>query len=334
MQLSPEMLKFLERLGVNTTRLKWKLYQLEQRKEQAKGSRLPTSLHWLKYRHKFCRHCGAVVDRDAEACDRCGRRVPSMSVYRLLRLLGLVSTQHSAPVVGVFLIAMVAVYLLSVMFQGPSALMAPSNRTLIYFGAWNPIAVHGNGEYWRMISFGLVHIGILHILFNGIALTQVGPLIELQAGPAKMLVLITLTQLTAAIATDIYYFRMADTSNPLYVVLLARTFTAGASGWLFGLLGFGIGYFHYVRAHEYRAFMIQWAVYGILFGILIGANNAAHVGGMLGGILMGLIPDQGRYEDRFWLPFWTTAAWFCGALWLITLAFMGHAIYTGWTTPH
>jgi rhomboid protease GluP len=324
MQLSPRVRAILERLGVNTTRLQWKLYQRERRmQEQTTQSRLPVGLRWLEYQHKFCPHCNAVVPRDERVCHKCGRRVPSMGVYRVRRILGLMSSNTAAPTVYLFLVVMLIVYLLQVMLQGPAAIINPSRLTLVVFGAWNPLFILYKHEYWRMISFGLVHAGALHILFNGIALTQVGPTIEEEAGYKRMLVLITFTQITAALATHYWYVQVGQS--------LAAV-TVGASGWLFGLLGYGIGHFHRSGERMRRDFFVQWAVYGILFGFLLGANNAAHVGGMLGGILMGALPRPRRFHDDKDSFLWTGAFWASAGLWLVTLGFMAHFIIQNWTT--
>jgi len=88
-------------------------------------------------------------------------------------------------VVWIVLAAAYSVYLqqlstFTLTYAGLSGLFAPSEDTLLRLGAWHPWPVHVAGEYWRLLSFGLVHFGIIHILFNGIALTQVGPLVEHQ----------------------------------------------------------------------------------------------------------------------------------------------------------
>ncbi|MDX9974749.1 MAG: rhomboid family intramembrane serine protease [FCB group bacterium] len=324
MQLSPKILEILAKLGVNTTRLQWKLYQRERRQqEQTTASRVPTGLRWLEYQHKFCPRCNAVVAREDRICPKCGRHVPSMGVYRIRRLLGLMSPGNTAVTVYLFLFAIMVIYLLQILKQGPSALISPNRITLLVFGGWNPYSILLGHEYWRMLSFGIVHAGILHILFNGLALTQVGPTIEEETGPGRMLTIITLTQLAAAIGSHVWYINIQQ--NP-------HATTVGASGWLFGLIGYGIG--HYYRSGERtrRDFFVQWAIYGLLFGLLFpGINNAAHVGGMVGGMLLGAVPSPLRRHERFWNPVWTAGFWISAALWLITLGFMARYMIMYWS---
>lgn len=324
MQLSPKMRAFLDRLGVNTTRLQWKLYERERKREnrqRAGQQQLPSTLQWLRYPHKFCPKCRAVVDRSERVCPRCGTRVHSMAVYRAQRLLGMTALGGTATTVYLFLTMMVAVYLAGALLQGPSALFNPRGVTLFMLGAWEPRAVLFLGEYWRMLSFGLVHGGILHILFNGYALSQVGPVVEEEVGHTRMLVVITLTQLGAAVATHVWY---------LYVLGLAVP-TVGASGWLFGLLGYGVGHYHRSGTNrELRNFFVQWIIYGILFGLLVRANNAAHIGGMLAGLALGLVPSQRRRWEHIWRPVWQGAFWISVGLWLFTLWHMASYVLAAW----
>mgnify|MGYP003884193297 CR=1 FL=1 len=83
-----------------------------------------------------------------------------------------------------------------------------------------------------------------------------------------MLVLITVTQLTAAIASHYYYYNYRSEMMAI---------TAGASGWLFGLIGYGIAHFHRQTGvlKDYQHQLIKWGIYSLIFGYIIGANNAA-----------------------------------------------------------
>ena len=214
-----QLVELLGRMGFNTTRLKWKLFQLEKRSQQkAFGVRLPATLQWLAYPHKRCRHCNGLVDRDARKCPHCGKRAPSMIGYRVTRLLGVALPQGTPVTVGVFILVMMLVFGIEIATQGISSALRPSVQTMMRFGALSGVT---RDEYWRYLAFGLSHIGAMHIAFNLFALTQVGPVVEGRIGPLRMLVLITVTQITASVATHIYYFNY-----------LHQNFnTAGASGW-------------------------------------------------------------------------------------------------------
>ena len=93
----PFVLRMLEKLGFNMTKLRWRLNKLEQRRDRLKeGGVMPERFRWLKFNNNIFRHCGALNDRDAGECYRCERRLPSLLGYRIGRLRGLI-VPESAP---------------------------------------------------------------------------------------------------------------------------------------------------------------------------------------------------------------------------------------------
>lgn len=160
--------------------------------------------------------------------------------------------------------------------QGPSVILSPDTYLLIHAGAqyWPLVLVEG--EWWRCLTYAFAHGGIIHLGFNMVVLYQVGPLLEAEVGKARFLFLYTFTALTA---TALGYFW-----HPMAPVV-------GASGSLFGLIGFSVVYYHRLgpQGLQIRNFMFQWAIFAFVFGLLVGADNAGHLGGALGGALLGLL---------------------------------------------
>jgi len=159
---------------------------------------------------------------------------------------------------------------------GGRVLLAPPTQLLIHWGGQFWPLVWQQGEWWRCLTYAFTHGGILHLGFNMMVLYQVGPLIESELGKSRFLVLYTLTALTA---TLLGYFW-----HPMTPVV-------GASGSLFGLIGFAVAYYHRLGqpGRYIRDFMFRWAVYAFIFGLLVGADNAGHLGGALGGAALGLV---------------------------------------------
>ncbi len=168
---------------------------------------------------------------------------------------------------------------------GAGTLMNPDTRLLIHSGAqfW-PLVIY-EGEWWRCLTYAFTHGGIIHIGFNMVVLFQVGPLIEEEIGKNRFIVLYTLTALTA---TALGYFW-----HPMTPVV-------GASGSLFGLIGFAVTYYHRMgpAGQQIRNFMFRWAVFAFVFGLLVGADNAGHLGGALGGAALGLVLPLGVRGQR------------------------------------
>jgi len=317
-------LDWLEARGLNVTKLRWRLYQMQRKAEAAKeGPKLPASMQWMAYQHKKCIRCGAINARDEKRCTECNARMPSMAVYRVMRLLGLTTPSTSPQVVYGFL-GVIGVMFLLMAAMHPEGIMRPTRYTAITFGAFAPVFLHYPEEWWRVLAFGLIHGGIIHIAFNAFALSQVGPIAEGMIGRARMLVLVTVTQIGAALATYFWYGLM--TGRPVQT-------TVGASGWLFGLIGFGI--FHLWRSGGdpmYRQALMQWAAYGAVFGLLMpGINNAAHLGGFLSGAAMAMAPMTGRLNPRKFDAIWYALAAVCVLLWAVSFAFMLYSIYSGWS---
>ncbi|NIQ94578.1 MAG: rhomboid family intramembrane serine protease [Desulfuromonadales bacterium] len=196
--------------------------------------------------------------------------------------------------VNLFLFALMVLW--GAKIQGAPPLLNPRGELLVKFGAqfW-PLVVYQN-EWWRCLTYAFTHGGLIHIGFNMVVLYQVGPMLEFAIGPARYLFLYTFTALCATFAGYLWH--------PMAVVV-------GASGSLFGLIGFAIAYFHRhgsPAAIQQRNFMLQWAVLAFVFGFLVGADNAAHLGGALSGALLGWVnPLSVRREQQLRTLFNTLA---------------------------
>ena len=320
----PLYIRVLEKLGVNVTRLRWRLYRRSQRDA---GGRLPSALQWLKFRHKICPHCGAVADRGARICASCERDLPSLLMYRVSRIFSSVMPADAPVTVNVFLGLMVVFFAMQMLMDGFSfrTMMSPSSPVLYALGSWSPATAVGDGQYWRFLSCGLLHGGLIHIGFNSFALTQIGPLVETRMSRARMLLLITLTQFGSTFAS--YFWQYLVRGNPLQP-------TVGASGWLFGLIGYGIIHFHLMgdRGKGIRDQLLRWALIVLVIGFLpvLPINNAAHIGGMLTGMAFAYLPDRdtGRAAPGDRLR--GLALWACVGLWLVTVLFMFRSAITLW----
>jgi len=190
-------------------------------------------------------------------------------------------------------------------FQG---LLSPSQEALTVFGAFST-ELWQNGEYWRALTMGLMHIGIIHLVFNLMALSQTLGAFESEIGSWPTLVLITLTQ-AGAVAVHV-------------LVHDPQTLTAGASGIAFGLIGFGVAYFHRSGNPVQRRFFLQWFAYGLVFGFLMRANHAAHIGGFLTGLPLGYLVAGMRIRHQ---GIWRAAGILCLAAWMTCLGFLARNI--------
>ena len=161
--------------------------------------------------------------------------------------------------------------------RGLSTVMSPDLDLLVYVGAQNWGRVFAHGEWWRIISYSYTHGGLLHLAFNMVALYQVGLLLEKEAGHAALLVVYVFSTLTATLAGYLWH---------------PEAYVVGASGALFGLIGFAVLFYRRQGDPHSMAkskFMLQWALFAFLFGLAVQADNAGHFGGAVGGALAALV---------------------------------------------
>ena len=199
---------------------------------------------------------------------------------------------------------------------GMRALLGPPTQLLVYWGGQFWPLVINQGQWWRCLTYAFTHGGILHIGFNMLVLYQIGPLIEAEIGAAPFLFLYTATALTAT-AMDYFW-------HPLVPVV-------GASGALFGLIGFAIVYYHRLGpAGEYiRNFMFRWAIYAFVFALVIGADNAAHLGGAAGGALFGLVMPLRVQTRRTLAPLFNALAVLSAVAIVASIALLLRSVMTG-----
>ena len=140
-----------------------------------------------------------------------------------------------------------------------------------------------DGEYWRIMSMVFLHIGVLHLVGNSLALLYLGRTCENIYGRAQFLFLYICAGLAGSVATLLFH-------EPYMT-------SVGASGAIFGLMGaqiaFGLKHRGAIPRRFQRNFglaSLAWGVFMILEGFRVpNVNNAAHIGGLLGGLACALV---------------------------------------------
>ncbi len=319
----PWYIRALDRLGVNTTRLRWRMYQREQHAMRILETGVkPPAPSWWSYPNKICLHCRAISNRESAVCDSCGRRLPSMWGYRIRRLvLGAVPAEGPAISMG-FLTVMVLFWGAQILTDGIGlrSVMGPSGNAIHALGEFASAYAVRDHQYWRFLAFGLVHGGLLHIGMNSYFLVQIGPLLESQLSRARMLTLVTISQLTSGLMCFVWYTLVQGFWYQPKVV--------GASGWLFGLLGFGIIWAHRAGMRPMRDSLIRSAAFMFVLGLMVnsmaaggGISNAAHFGGLVGGLFFGILPESGRNNPRAIEKTWNVLGGVSLALWIAAIVF-------------
>lgn len=272
--------KFFDSLGMNGTVWQWRIMNWKRRWQEGAQWQVKKVGH-TAYQHKLCRECGQMVDRHTKVCPYCQSRVSSWRLQVIQRFFGLMP--HNTVTKLLLAVNGINFGVLLILF-GFENIWNPTIKSLLLMGGWEPRLFLIYGEYWRLITCGYLHIGILHIGFNMMALAQVGPALERNIRGSRFFTVYTISLIGGSLANLLW--------RPE-----ANMVGAGASGALFGLIGFGISYEHFYGgpvSRQLRNFFFKWAIYGLLFGYVIGADNVAHMGGLISGLVMGFIIEKER----------------------------------------
>jgi rhomboid protease GluP len=160
-------------------------------------------------------------------------------------------------------------------------ILNPSTGVLLRWGAnFGPRTT--GGEWWRLGTSMFLHIGVLHIAFNMLALVNIGRLIERLLGKAGFALVYLVAGLTGSIAS---------------LAWIPYRVSAGASGAIFGLYGALIGFLvvHGRRLPEPAVSqLLKSALAFVGFNVIFGLTSpnidmSAHIGGLGGGLVCGLI---------------------------------------------
>lgn len=228
----------------------------------------PDELDWRCYKHPDrdagvrCRRCERALCPDCMItapvgfqCRECVKGAPAVRSLRSLR---------SDPYVTWALLALnVAIFLPGMGSQAQTVDLGLLGRLV------------ADGEWWRLVSSGFLHLNLMHLLFNMVGLWWLGGMLEPALGRARFAALYAGSLL----------------SGSLGVLLLSPdTFTGGASGAVFGLMGGAVVYQRSRGVDPMQSGLGGLLLINLLFtfarpGISIGG----HLGGLAGGALLGAL---------------------------------------------
>lgn len=247
---------------------------------------------------RMCPHCRAFVETSARVCTECHEPLGRTYAQRVAggaALAGLVPPTHFTTIIILLLNSglFAATALLSA--QRGGGFLSVSGEVLYDFGAKESLSILARGQWWRLVTAGFLHGGLLHILMNSWALYDLGAQVEEAYGTSRFLLFYLASSVAGFLASSFW----------------SRALSIGASAALFGLIGAMIAYGQRNRGTlmgmALKSAYARWAVFALLFSLMPGIDMAAHVGGLAGGFVLGYLGGSpGRNAAVEW--FWKAAA--------------------------
>ncbi len=222
----------------------------------------------------------------------------------------------------VFIGAIVLIWLAQELAGGST-----SDDVLITFGAnYGPRILQG--EVWRLFTSMFLHIGAQHLAFNCIGLLAFGFEMERLYGRGRYLAIYLLSGLFGSLAS--------------FAIRGPGTYSAGASGAIFGVVGMQAAFFlfyrrrlgEFGRQRRNMALILIGISLALGFSGIMPSDNWAHLGGFVAGFIFGYlltprywvdpvttssrrIVDRGSLRRRWWVPVLGVAVLVSG-VWLAT----------------
>src|ERR671914_322066 len=221
-----------------------------------------------------CSNCGNPICPDCMTATPVGMRCPDCSKQRTpVRTLRNV---YADPTVTYVLIAVNVLLFIGSTAGGSSFAGRPGGSVVTDLALFGP-AVE-NGDWWRLVTSGFMHAGVIHILFNMYILYWLGTMLEPVLGHVRFGAL---------------YFASLLCGSFGVLLLDPDAVTVGASGAVFGLMG-GAFVLQRLRGVDPMAsglgpiILLNLAITFVIPGISIGG----HLGGLVGGAATAYVMDQ------------------------------------------
>ncbi|NIJ14426.1 membrane associated rhomboid family serine protease [Saccharomonospora amisosensis] len=167
-----------------------------------------------------------------------------------------------------------------------------------------PVGIAAADEWWRLVTSGFLHFGLLHIGMNMLALWILGRDLELLLGKVRFLA--------------VYFVSMLGGSAAVFAFGAVNTGTAGASGAIYGLMGAILVAVLRLRLNPTAAIGI--IVLNVVLTISIpGISLLGHLGGLVVGALAMVAMVYAPAKNR--------ATYQTVAILLLTAAIAGLVLY-------
>jgi membrane associated rhomboid family serine protease len=147
------------------------------------------------------------------------------------------------------------------------------------------------GEWYRLVTSGFLHFGVIHLAFNMLLLFQLGQLLEPAIGRVRFALL---------------YFASLLGGSAGALLLQPNEFHGGASGAVFGLMGAAFVGLRHRGVNPLTTGIGTTLLLNLLITFTIpGISIGGHLGGIIGGAVAGWVVLAPNYKG---MPRWATYA--------------------------
>jgi membrane associated rhomboid family serine protease len=228
-----------------------------------------------------CSSCGRPICPDCMTPTSVGMRCPECARDRTK--VKTVRSAPSRPVVTQALIAINVIVFVAETASGASLGGVGQGRvgTVYEHGAlWGPLITQ-NHDYYRLLTSGFLHDGVLHILFNMVFLYFMGAMLEPAIGRLNF---------------GVVYFVSLLAGSFGALLFEPQAVTVGASGACFGVLGALIVVAHYRGISIWQSGLAMILIINIVFDLSVsGISIGGHIAGAVAGAICGwLIIELGE----------------------------------------
>lgn len=197
-------------------------------------------------------------------CPECVKGAPPVRRYSEIRR----PTSQQVAVTFALIAVNVALYLPTL--SGGGATGRGANDLTANFALYGPAVA--DGEWYRLITSGFLHYGLLHIGFNMFILYQLGLILEPAFGRVRFALL---------------YFAALLGGSVGALLLSPNSLTAGASGAVFGCMGAVVVALRRRGVGVLQSNIGMLLVINLVLSLRPGISVGGHLGGLAAGALAG-----------------------------------------------
>jgi len=132
-----------------------------------------------------------------------------------------------------------------------------------------------DGDYWRLLTAGFLHVGLFHLLTNMLSLWILGTIVEPVVGTLRFGLIFFVSLLAGSFGA---------------LLVTPDTLTVGASGGIFGLMGAAVVVLRNRGVNPMESGLLFWI--GLNLVLTFSLNNISiggHIGGLIGGTVAALV---------------------------------------------